>query len=144
METSDVSKPSLSELVSDILVDAKNLFVRELELAKREVAEDIRKTKTAAAALFVGLGVLGIGITLLLLALVHMIAASTSLPLWECYGLVGLLVGGLGAGLLILAKNKAAEVDFIPEKTAAAVKEDVGWIKASMMPNKSESRPAKH
>jgi hypothetical protein len=144
MYTPDASKPSFSALISDIVVDAKNLFVQELELAKREFREDIRRTKAAVTALFIGLGVLGIGTTMLFLALAHLISAFTSLPLWQCYGLVGLLVCGLGVGLLIFAKNNAAEVDFIPEKTAAAVKEDVGWIKASMMPNKTESRPAKH
>jgi len=144
LETRDDRKPSFSDLISGILIDAKELFAHELQLAKFEVRQDIRKTKTAVAALCVGLGTLGIGVTLLLLALVHLIVAFTNLSLWQCYGLVGVMISVVGVGLLVLAKKKAAEVDFIPEKTAEAVKEDVGWIKTRMMPRKIANTRARH
>ncbi|MGH7845198.1 MAG: phage holin family protein [Candidatus Binatia bacterium] len=145
LETRDDRRPSLSSLISGILLDAKELFAHELQLAKLEVRQDIRQTKTAVAALCVGLGTLGIGITMIMFALVHLIAVSTGLALWQCYGLVGVLICVIGFGLLMLAKKKAGDVDFIPEKTAEAVKEDVGWIKTHMMmPNKTESTRERH
>jgi hypothetical protein len=126
------SRPSIGSLVAGILSDARDLFAQELKLAKKEISEDIQKTKSAATALAVGLGILAISVGLLLLMLVHLIHETTALPLWGSYGIVGVVVGIVGAVLLFMGKNKVQEVDFKPEQTAKAVKEDVGWIKARM------------
>jgi membrane protein len=131
-EHEDVGKPSISTLVSGILNDAKDLFAQELRLARLELRQDIQKTKTAGVALGIGLGITGLGLVMLLLMIVHLIDTYTNLPLWGSYGIVGVVLAAVGVGLLMMGKNKVAEVDFIPQQTAEAVKEDVGWIRARM------------
>ena len=132
-ETETNSKPAIGTLVGGIINDARDLFAQELRLAKNELGEDIRKTTSALTVMAAGLIVLAMSLGLLLLMVVHLIHATTELSLWVCYGIVGVVVGIIGVVCLLLGKNRARQVDFKPEETANAVKEDVGWIKARLM-----------
>jgi hypothetical protein len=136
-ETETNSKPSIGSLVGGIISDVKDLFVQELKLAKKEIGEDIQKTRTALTALGIGLVILAISLGLLVLMLVHLIDALTTIPLWGCYGIVGVAVGLLGVIFLVMGKNSAQDVDFTPQETTKAVKEDVGWIRARVMSSRT-------
>ncbi|HWP59429.1 MAG TPA: phage holin family protein [Candidatus Acidoferrales bacterium] len=138
-----MQKPSIASLIGGIVVDAKNLFVQELLVAKEDVRHDIMATKTAVVALGVSIGILAIGVTMILVALVHLLYEAMAWPLWQCYALVGLLVTLLGIAALIFARKKAAEVNFVPERTVEAVKEDAGWIRTHVMPDKAASTRAR-
>jgi hypothetical protein len=129
-QTGRIDKPSIGSLLGGLLNDVRDLLVQELKLARKEIGEDIQKTKTALFALGVGLVVLATSLGLLLLMVVHLINSTTDIPLWGCYGIVGAIIGIIGVGLLLLGRNRAQTVDFAPEQTAQAVKEDVGWIRA--------------
>jgi hypothetical protein len=107
-----------------------------MSVARKEIIEDLQKTRHALTALGTGLVILTAGCGLLLLMVVHLLNAMTELPLWGCYGIVGLVVVMIGAIFLVSGKNRARQVDFKPEQTAQAVKEDVGWIKARMTSNR--------
>jgi Putative Actinobacterial Holin-X, holin superfamily III len=100
-----VSQPSVGELVSGILKDAKQLVVEGAELAKLEVKDELRKAKTAAVAVGVGIGVAAVGGVLLILMLVHLLDAYTTIPLWGCYGIVGGALVLIGGVLLVTAKH---------------------------------------
>jgi hypothetical protein len=138
------NKPGIGVLISGIVSDIRNLFVQELKLAKLEIGEDLRRVKSAVAVLAVGGALTALGAVLLILMVVHLLDAMTALPLWGAYGVVAgvLLVSGIG--VLIAGKKKAEHVAVVPDETAEAIKEDVGWIKAHMKSNGSESRPAQH
>jgi hypothetical protein len=90
------SEPSLASLVSGIMNDAKDLLVQEWTMTKLEVQDELRKAKTAAIALGIGIGVVTVGGMLLMLMLVQVLVAFTEIPLWQCYGLVGSGLVGLG------------------------------------------------
>lgn len=135
-ETETNSKPSIGSLLGGIVSDVKDLFAQELKLARKEISEDIQKTRTALTALGVGLVVLAISLGLLVLMLVHLIDALTNIPLWGCYGIVGVGVGIIGVIFLIMGKNRVQDVDFTPQAAAKAVKEDMGWIRARVISNR--------
>src|ERR671934_567160 len=129
------SEPSLAQLLTGIANDAKELMRQELALAKHEIREDLRKTKTAMLSLGIGIGVAAIGGLLLILMLVHLLNALAGLPLWACYGIVGglfLIVGGV---LLLIAKNTIARIDVVPPQTVETMKENVQWIKEGATPD---------
>jgi Putative Actinobacterial Holin-X, holin superfamily III len=129
MEAPHSAEPSLAQLLSGIVTDAKELMRQELALAKHEIREDLRKAKAAVLSLGLGIGVAAIGGLLLILMLVHLLQALTGLPLWACYGIVGglfLIVGGV---LLLLAKQTIARIDVVPPQTVETMKENVQWIK---------------
>jgi hypothetical protein len=128
-EASYSSDPSLAQLLTGIVDDAKELMRQELALAKHEIREDLRKTKTAMVSLGIGIGVAAIGGLLLILMLVHLLQALAGLPLWACYGIVGGLFVIVGGVLLLIAKNTIARIDVVPQQTVETMKENVQWIK---------------
>src|SRR5207253_7144194 len=91
-----ITEPSLSSLVGGIINDFQSLMKQEVALARRELADELRKAKQAAISLGIGVGILAIGGLLLIFMLVHLLSwAVPAIPLWACYGIIG--------GLLILA-----------------------------------------
>lgn len=102
-----VSEPGIGELVRGILDDAKELALQSMELTKLEVQGELRKAKLAAIQVGTGIGVIAVGGGLLLLMVVHLLAAFTAVPLWGCYGAVGGVLLIVGALLLVMGKRAA-------------------------------------
>jgi uncharacterized membrane protein YqjE len=140
----DEKRLGIGTLLSGIVSDMRNLFVQELRLAKLEIGEDLRRAKSAVAVLAIGAAILALGGLLLILMLVHLLDAVTDLPLWGAYGVVAAVMLVIGVGILVAGKKKAEDVGLVPQETAEAIKEDVGWIKAHVKSNGSASRLAPH
>jgi hypothetical protein len=98
-------EPALRGLVSDIVSDVKELIVDGATLTKLEVQDELGKAKTAAIEVGIGAVVLGIGALMLLLMIVHLLAALTPIPLWGCYGIVGGVLVVIGGILLVAGKS---------------------------------------
>jgi len=133
-----------SNLLSGIFIDVTKLVAQELELAKLELQADIRRTKAYFALMILGGFIAGMGLLILLVMAAHLLNSGTKLPLWVCFGIVGgttLLVGGV---LLIVAKIKNSKIDFIPQRSAEAVKEDLEWIRSSIKTSRIEQKPGPH
>ena len=120
--------PSLAALLGGIMHDAKDLLVQELTLAKLEGQDGLRHIKTAVLLLGIGVGVAAIGSMLLIVMLVHVLAAYTDIPLWGCYGIVGSVFGVLGGVLLASGKHKVEEIDVMPQ-TVETMKENAQWLR---------------
>jgi hypothetical protein len=120
--------PSFVSLLGGIANDATELLLREVALTKLEVQYELRKAKTAAIALGIGIGTIAMGGILLMLMLVHMLAALTVVPLWGCYGIVGSALVVLGGVLLAAGKTKAEELDVVPQRTVERIKESAQWL----------------
>ena len=123
------SAPSLAQLLTGIVNDARELLRQELALAKYELREDLQKAKTAMVSLGIGIGVTAIGGLLLILMLVHLLNALAGLPLWACYGIIGAVFVIVGGVLLLIGKNTIARIDVVPPQTVETMKENVQWIK---------------
>jgi hypothetical protein len=115
-------------LLGGIANDATELLLQEVALTKLEVQYELRKAKTAAIALSIGLGTIATGGILLMLMLVHVLAALTVVPLWGCYGIVGSALVALGGVLLAAGKTKTVELDVVPQRTAERIKESAQWL----------------
>lgn len=102
--------PPIGRLVSDIVNDVKELISDGATLTKLEVQDEIGKAKTAAIEVGSGAVVLGVGALLLLLMIVHLIAATTPIPLWGSYGIVGGVLVIVGGILLVTGKGKVSHV----------------------------------
>src|SRR5581483_10592956 len=98
-------------------------------MAKLEVQNELRKTKTAAVSLGVGISVTAVGGVLLLLMLVHLLHALTDLPLWGCYGIVGGVLVVAGLIMLYTGKKAAEQIEVVPQETVETMKENEQWIK---------------
>jgi len=124
--------------------DAAKLLAQELELAKLELQQDIERTKAYIALLMIGGALATMGLVFLLVMAAFLLNAGTRLPLWACFGIIGGVIFVLGAVLLVTAKTKNARIDFIPQRSAEAIKEDFECISSSIKTSKSANRPAPH
>jgi len=128
-DSSPRSEPSVATLIGGIVNDAKDLLLNEFTIAKLEMQQEIRKTKSAALAFAVGAGVVGIGGLFLVLMCVHGLVVLLDIPLWGSYGLVGGFLFLVGAILLVRGKQTAEQIDVIPPKTASTLRDNAQWIK---------------
>jgi len=122
-------EPTLTQLMSGLVSDAKLLLRQELALAKYEIQEEVRKTTTALACLGVGIGVAAIGGLLFIIMLVHLLNVLTEWPLWICYGTVAGVCIIAGVALLYSGKKQISEIEVLPSQTVETMKENVKWIK---------------
>jgi hypothetical protein len=123
------SEPTLTQLVSGLVSDTKQLLRQELVLAKYEIQEEVRKTKTALACLGAGIGIAAIGGLLFVVMLVHLLSALTEWPLWICYGIVAGSCVIAGTALLYGGKKQMSDIAVVPPQTVETMKENVRWIK---------------
>ena len=50
------------------------------------------------------------------------------LPLWACFGIVGLVFGVIGGALVMSGIRKFQSNNPLPDQTAQTIKENVQWI----------------
>jgi hypothetical protein len=131
------SEPTLAQLVSELVSDAKLLLRQEVALAKHEIYEEVRKSKVALTSLGAGIGLAALGGLLLIVMLVHLLNALTELPLWMCYGIVGGVFAIVGIVLVYTGKKQLARIDMIPEQTVETMKENVRWIKEKALSSRT-------
>lgn len=123
------TEPSVTGLVTGIINDAQELLKQQLALFKQEVKDDVRKTKEAALSLSIGIAVLLVGGLLWCWMLVYLLNwAIPSLPLWSCYGIVGLAFVTCGGAFLYMGKKRFESFNPLPDQSVKALKENVRWI----------------
>jgi len=130
---------SLTGLVKGIIADFGDLIRQEIRFAKAEVKSDFHKTKESIAVLATGAAVAVLGVFLLAWMLVYLLHWLTippdaalhdpaRVPLWGCFGIVGLVLLAIGAALVMAGKKKLEAFNPLPDQTAQTVKENVEWI----------------
>jgi len=135
-EVHNHTEPSLTSLVGGIVNDIQDLVKQQLQLTRREIEEDLRKTKEAASILALGLGIAFLGAIPFCLMLVHLLHWLTSpaltdparLPLWACHGVVAVVLFVLGASLAAVGRQKFKSVHPLDNPATEALKENVQWL----------------
>jgi len=118
----------MTSLLGGILHDAQDLFRQQIALFRREIRDDLCKTRDATIMIMAGIVVLAVGavffMTMLPLLLNWLVP---SIPLWGCFGIVG-LVGLVPGGLLIfLAVRRLQSIDPLHNPSVEALKENLKW-----------------
>jgi hypothetical protein len=116
---------STKELLGQILAEASTLVRKEMELARTELAADLKTEVTMAKALGVGavLGLCGLNLALVTAVL----ALALVMPGWAA----GLIVTGvvLAAAAVVAAVGWGRRVRKPLERTRKHLEEDVKWMK---------------
>jgi len=123
-------EPDLTTLLKEIVEDSERLIEQQMRLLRAEVQEQLQRAEVAALSLGAGAGLVATGGAFSALMVVHALHKATRLPLWACYGLVGGTLGALGTSLLAAGRKEAANIRLLPPpRTAAALRENLTWIK---------------
>jgi len=134
---STTAETSTTGLLGGIISDFGDLIKQEIRFAKAEFKSDFTKARDAATALAIGVGVASLSGILLLWMLVHLLHWLTmpadssdpaKLPLWACFGIVGLVFGVIGGVLVMSGIRKFQSNNPLPDQTAQSIKENVQWI----------------
>ena len=128
-DISSRSEASVATLIGGIVNDAKDLLLKEFTIAKLEMQQELRKTKSAVITLGVGAGIAAVGGLFLLMMCIHGLVVLLDIPLWGAYGIVGAILVIVGSILLARGKQTAEQIEVVPPKTAATVQDTAQWIK---------------
>jgi len=128
------SEPGFAHLLRGIANDIGDLVKQQMQFARAEIKEDLRKSKDACVLLALGAGSAFAGLLFVGLMLVHLLHWLTapahsdlsSLPLWGCHAIVAGLFIITGVGLIAAAGRLFASA--VPEQTVQTAKENVEWI----------------
>lgn len=132
---SPTDQQSMTTLVTGIINDAQELFQQQLALTRREIQDDLRKTRDALVSLAVGAGVAALACILLGMALAHLLDwLWPELPLWGGFAIVGGVLAVAGGALLYLGIHKFQSFNPLPDESAQALRENVQWLRNPTTP----------
>lgn len=123
----DPSDRSLGELVSQVGRDVNDLVEAQVRLAVTEVRQEVGKATEAGRDLAIA-GVAGLLALVLLSFAAAWGLAEVVEPGWA-FLIVGLVWTAVAVVLALMARNRARQIDPVPEQTVETLKEDVRWIK---------------
>lgn len=122
------AQPNMTQLLSGILDDARQLFVQQLTLFQVELKNDLRRSMQIMLAFIAGASVCFVAVIILAIALAHLLCHVWSdLPLWGGFGIVGLILTAGGVGLLAWGKAKYDSSNLLPNETVQGLKENIQW-----------------
>jgi hypothetical protein len=133
-------EPTMAQLFTGLVSDAKELLRQELALAKHEISGEFRKTTRGVISLGIGIGIAAVGGLLLILMLVHLLQALTALPLWACYAIVGGLLAIMGVVLLVIGKKRLAHIHMVTQETVETMMENTQWVKEQVTAERISNR----
>lgn len=119
---------SLAELISRLTSESSTLFRQELQLAKAELRQEIRKAGKAGG-MFGGAAVTGfLAVLLLSFAAAWGLGDVMEQP-WLGFLIVGVIWAIVAGVLAMQGKSAAEDVDASLPETTESIKEDVQWAK---------------
>lgn len=129
-EARSLEKQDLPTLVAGIARDTGTLVNQQIELLRADLAAEARRAGGGIVSMAAGGGLVAAGGLLSGMMLAEALHRASRLPLWVCYGLVGGGLGATGVALLRQGRDAIATVELLPPpETAAALKENVAWVK---------------
>jgi hypothetical protein len=124
----DIDEQSLGELVATATRDLSLLIHKEVELAKTEIAAEVKRAGIGAGFLG-GAGFVGLfAFVFLSVASALAISEGADLPLWAGFVCIGGGFGGLAGLLAVAGLGKVVKVK-PPERTIRTVKDDITWAR---------------
>ncbi|MGH7365934.1 MAG: phage holin family protein [Candidatus Rokuibacteriota bacterium] len=118
-------RPRTRVLVAETARKAKLLAEKEVELARAELAGDLRSTGRTALGLAVAAGAALAGITLLLVAVV--LALAVHMPGWLAAVVVAGITLGASAAIGLIAWSRRVRAPMA--LTIKTLKDNVRWVK---------------
>jgi len=120
-------QPTITSLVGGLIEDGQTLFKQQLELFKREVQDDVRRTGDVITSLVFVVAATVLAAGLLAVMLVHLLQWLTLWPIWTCYACVAAAFALIAGGFFARLWQQWQTYNPLPDKTAAALEENITW-----------------
>lgn len=117
----------VTALLFELANETGTLVSQEIALFKAELQQKAARAGIGAGALAAG-GMIAFSGWLALLA-AAIIGLSYALPPWLSALIIGVVVVGLGAGLLLYGKSRLNADALVPSRTLNSLREDQAWIR---------------
>jgi len=122
------TEESLGDLVASATRDLSLLIHKEIELAKTEIAAEVKRAGIGAGFLG-GAGFVGLfAFVFVSVAAALGIADGADLPFWAGFLIVGGAFGGLAGMLAFAGLGKVVKIKG-PQRTIRTVRDDITWAK---------------
>lgn len=118
---------SLPELFSDATRESSELVLKEIELAKLEISENITALKSGAVQLLVAVPLIFGGFLVLLAGGVLALDLWLQRP-WLSAVIVGLSVVVIGVAAVAAGRARLAHEEVVPQRSLASLREDKEMI----------------
>lgn len=125
--------PSVATLIGGIVEDMQRLIRQEIALARREVKDELGKTRNAAAFFVAGISFLWIVPLMLSFMLVKLLQLAIPTE-WVCFALIAALFLIVGGGLLAACLYELKQVHVVPPRTAETIRQDINAILPPVSP----------
>ena len=119
---------SLGELFGEMTSELSTLVRKELELAKVEIRDDVKKSAKGGGMLAAGSGAAYFALLFFSFAVAWGLAAV--MPDGLAFLIVAVIYGVAAFLLLKAGQERMKQVDPTPHQTIETLKEDVAWAKA--------------
>lgn len=124
---------SIAALVTGLVGDLRRLVAQEIQLARHEMQHELGKVVKGALHAGIAMMLALVATLFLLMTLIHLLHFYSGLPLWACYGIVGLLAAIGGAVMFARVLTIGASLRLWPFRTFYSLKEDAKWIKEQLL-----------
>ncbi len=128
---------SIGGLVNGLVADLRRLLTQEICLVQHEMQLEVRKVALGLLHAALGIILSLAAVTFFLLTMVHLLQTYTTLPLWACYGVVGVICAAIGGILFYSLLKLGATLRLWPFRTVHSIKEDARWIKEQVLSTKT-------
>jgi hypothetical protein len=119
----------LAQLGVRIARDAGKLVHQQIDLARAEIGQELRRAVDATVSVAAGGALLAAGGLLSGMMLANLLQRVSGLPLWCCYGAVAGGCAAAGAALVRSGRAHLADVRlWPPRQTTDAIKENLAWL----------------
>jgi Flp pilus assembly protein TadB len=119
----------VSDVLQDIVRNLQEIVRSEVRLARAEIRAEA--SHAAASGLWVTAGVVGALSSALFLMWTAVYALATVMSMWLATLVVAILLGCIGAVLVLVGVRKFKRLRPIPERTVETLRENVKWMKQS-------------
>ena len=117
-------------LFRELATALKDLWSKELELARTETREGIAALR--AAAVCVLLAAIPAFVSLVLLALAITYALDDVLPQWAAALVPAVVLAGVSAAMLFVGLKRLKSPEAVPDQTVSNLQKDKQWLKQEL------------
>ena len=125
-----IDNTSSAALIRDAFSTLRDLWSKELQLARTEAREGLEQLKMAAVCVLIAAVPALVSLVLIALALTY--ALDDFLPQWAAALVPAVVLAGVSAAMLFFGLKRLKSPDAVPDQTIQSLKEDKQWLKQEL------------